>query len=85
MKGLVVNKKVNIRNNYYKLTRARADSYYRKQEFMINNSLGTVEQLEEIFSFIHKIDEYNNQLDDEKHLVYKLNGREKSFSKIFVL
>lgn len=79
--GLVVNKKINVDRNYYRETRAMADKLYKTGCFSINDSYGDIKQLEGRFSYINQLNWYNNQLDDEKHNLYSLKGREKQYQK----
>lgn len=81
--GLVVNKKINIDRNYYKETRAMAQSLYTKGDFFINGEKGTLNQLEGRFSFIYQIDKYNNSSDYSTPYKMKMrNGSEESFQRI---
>lgn len=80
--GLVVNKKININRDYYKKTRAMADALYKKGEFVIGDSKGTIKQLEGRFAFINQLDYYNNKIDhDNKHNVWNLSSREKQYQR----
>ncbi|HDM9232780.1 TPA: retron Ec67 family RNA-directed DNA polymerase/endonuclease, partial [Listeria innocua] len=84
--GLVVNKKVNVTREFYKNTRAMANSLYKTGAFTINDTKGTLRQLEGRFSFINHINKVNNkkrQIND-KELTFNfrcLNGQEKEFQK----
>jgi len=51
--GLVVNKKVNCKRDYYKKTKAMAHALYKTGEFYIDGEKGTINQLEGRFSFIN--------------------------------
>lgn len=66
--GLVVNRKINIKREYYKKTRAMAYNLYKNGEFDINDTTGTINQLEGRFSFINQLDKYNNGLEYKKCL-----------------
>lgn len=77
--GLVVNKKVNIKAEYYRQTRAMAYCLYSQGLFSINGKEGTLDQLEGRFSFINQIDRYNNKRDGKKHAFDTLNGRERQY------
>lgn len=80
--GLIVNKKVNVRQTYYRKTKAMAHSLYTKGSFEIDGVNGMINQLEGRFSFINQLDKYNNQLDkNSKHCFMNLNGREKQYQK----
>lgn len=79
--GLVVNKKLNILQEYFRTTKAMAHSLYTKGEFTINGQSGTVEQLEGRFSFINQLDWYNNRLDHQIHEISTLSGREREFRR----
>ncbi|CBY60289.1 TPA: RNA-directed DNA polymerase [Listeria monocytogenes] len=84
--GLVVNKKVNVTREFYKNTRAMANSLYKTGAFTINDTKGTLRQLEGRFSFINHINKVNNKKrqinDKESTLNFRcLNGQEKEFQK----
>ena len=79
--GLVVNEKISIKNDYYKKTRAMANSLYTCGEFKINDEIGKIKQLEGRFSFINQIDKFNNIHKKEKKNIWKLNAREKEYQK----
>ncbi|HEY0222382.1 MAG TPA: retron Ec67 family RNA-directed DNA polymerase/endonuclease [Lactovum miscens] len=61
--GLIVNKKINVPREYYKNTRAMANSLYKNGEFMIDGVPGTIKQLEGRFAFINQLDKWNNKLE----------------------
>lgn len=81
--GLTVNKRINISREYYKTTRAMADSFYRNGTFYINENEGTIDRLDGRFSFIYMVDKsvslmykkknklYNHMKDYEKFCYYK--------------
>ncbi|MFL1662957.1 retron Ec67 family RNA-directed DNA polymerase/endonuclease [Bacillus cereus] len=73
--GLVVNKKVNVDRNYYKITRSMAHSLYTKGNFHIDRELGEINQLEGRFSFINQLDRYNNLVKKDRDKNVKLNFR----------
>lgn len=77
--GLIVNKKLNVDNRYYRLTKAMAHNLYTKRQFTVNGKDGTVNQLEGRFSFINQIDDYNNKISTDKIGFRNLNGREKQY------
>lgn len=77
--GLVVNKKVNIDQEFFRETKAMANHLYREGIFTIAGKEGTLNQLEGRFAFINQIDKYNNKIDGQKHSVYYLNGRERQY------
>lgn len=79
--GLVVNEKININRQYYKVTRAMSDYLYIHGKFMIDGKEGNINQLEGRFAFINQLDYYNNKLDKEKHKLWNLNAREKEYQK----
>lgn len=84
--GLVVNKKVNITREFYKNTRAMANSLYKTGAFTINGTKGTLKQLEGRFSFINHINKVNNKKSkiNDKELLLNfryLNGQEKEYQK----
>lgn len=63
--GLVINKKVNIKSEYWRLARAMANSLFKTGKFTIteqdgNSRDGTISELEGRLSFIDSIDFYNN-------------------------
>lgn len=77
--GLTVNQKININCDYYKATRAMAHSLYQKNEFQINGSPATINQLEGRFAFIDQIDHFNNRKDTFPHNARNLNRREREY------
>ncbi|WP_169752755.1 retron Ec67 family RNA-directed DNA polymerase/endonuclease [Campylobacter mucosalis] len=79
--GLVVNKKLNVSNDYYKTTRAMANTLYKDGSFTINGADGTINQLEGRFAFIDRLSKHNNKLDTNKHDFWHLSGREKEYQK----
>lgn len=79
--GLIVNSKISIKREYYKLTQAMAHSLYVNGQFKINESEGTIDQLEGRFAFIDQIDKYNNIRDRKNHTANALNHREKKYQE----
>ena len=83
--GLVVNKKVNIDNLYYKRTRAMANELYKTGHAFDGEEELNIKNIEGRFSFVNHIDHMNNDIDlgdnVAKHNFYSLNGREKQFQK----
>ena len=67
--GLIVNKKLNVKREYIKNTRAMAFKLYKDEEFEIDGKQGTIEQLTGRFAFIFQINQYNNYLLYKKSLV----------------
>ena len=91
--GLVVNKKINVKREYVKNTRAMAFQLYKDGAFEIDKKPGTINQLTGRFAFIFQIDQYNNyllyeksliqnNLDSQKYLLGR-NSSKKSESKYF--
>ena len=80
--GLVVNKKINVARDYYKNTRAMAHSLYKNGYFLIDDEVGTIEQLEGRFSFINQINLYN--IDNKKKDMWHLNSKEKQYQKFMI-
>ena len=91
--GLVVNKKINVKREYIKNTRAMAFQLYKDGAFEIDKELGTLNQLTGRFAFIFQIDQYNNyllykkaliqnNLDSQKYLLGR-NSSKKSESKYY--
>ena len=91
--GLVVNKKINVKREYIKNTRAMAFQLYKDGTFEIDKKPGTINQLTGRFAFIFQIDQYNNyllykksliqnNLDSQKYLLGR-NSSKKSESKYF--
>ena len=80
--GVVVNKKLHVNREYYKTTRAMANSLYKNGKFTIDGEVGTINQLEGRFSFINQLEKYNNELvsNNDKHCFGTLNAREKDYS-----
>ncbi|RRD31578.1 RNA-directed DNA polymerase [Streptococcus minor] len=67
--GLIVNKKLNVKREYIKNTRAMAFKLYKDEAFEIDGKQGTIEQLTGRFAFIFQIGQYNNYLLYKKSLV----------------
>ncbi len=80
--GLVVNKKISVPKEHYKNTRAMAHSLYKNGYFLIDNEVGTIEQLEGRFSFINQINLYN--IDNKKKNMWHLNSKEKQYQKFMI-
>lgn len=74
--GLVVNKKINVKREYYRTTRAMLSSLYKIGTFTIEESEGKISQLEGRLSFIDQIDHYNNI---HNGATKSLNAREKQY------
>jgi len=79
--GLIVNKKVSVKREYYKNTHAMANTLYRTKEYTIDGNNGTLNQLEGRFTFIDQIDKYNNSIDGVKHHTECLSRREKKYQE----
>lgn len=67
--GLVVNKKINVKREYIKNTRAMAFQLYKDGVFEIDKKSGTLNQLTGRFAFIFQIEQYNNYLLYKKSLI----------------
>lgn len=91
--GLVVNKKINVKREYVKNTRAMAFQLYKDGAFEIDKKPGTLDQLTGRFAFIFQIEQYNNyllykksliqnNLDSQKYLLGR-NPSKKSESKYY--
>lgn len=91
--GLVVNKKINVKREYIKNTRAMAFQLYKDGAFEIDKKPGTINQLTGRFAFIFQIEQYNNyllykksliqnNLDAQKYLLGR-NSSKKSESKYY--
>lgn len=80
--SLVVNKKISVPKEYYKNTRAMAHSLYKNGYFLIDDEVGTIEQLEGRFSFINQINLYN--IDNKKKDMWHLNSKEKQYQKFMI-
>ena len=91
--GLVVNKKINVKREYVKNTRAMAFQLYKDGAFEIDKKPGTLNQLTGRFAFIFQIDQCNNyllykksliqnNLDAQKYLLGR-NSSKKSESKYY--
>ena len=91
--GLVVNKKINVKREYVKNTRAMAFRLYKDGAFEIDKTPGTINQLTGRFAFIFQIEQYNNyllykkslmqnNLDSQKYLLGR-NSSRKSESKYY--
>lgn len=84
--GLVVNKRVNVVNTYYRSARAMANSLYKTGTFTFKDKSGTIDQLEGVFAFINQVDHYNNLLSytnesSSKQSFRNLNGHERQYQK----
>lgn len=80
--GLIVNKKIGVKREYVKSTRAMANTLYNKGSFYINEKEATLNQLEGRFNFIDQIDRYNNKIQKANKKNDKtLNSREKEYQK----
>ncbi|MDD3810010.1 MAG: retron Ec67 family RNA-directed DNA polymerase/endonuclease [Erysipelotrichaceae bacterium] len=79
--GLVVNRKISIKREYCKDTRAMLHQLLKTGDFLIDKHPGTIRQLEGRFAFINQIDWYNNSFDGNDHGLYKLNSRERQYQK----
>ena len=81
--GVVVNQKISIKREYYKITRAMADCLYKTGEFFIDGEKGSIHQLEGRFDFINQAEWFDNKYFKKKRNFYSLNGREKEYKKLF--
>ncbi len=79
--GLVVNQKINVRRDFYKETRAMANSLYTTGEFQINGANGSINQLNGRFSYIRQIDNYHYKKEKREHNFRKLSSREKEYQR----
>lgn len=79
--GVVVNQKISIKREYYKITRAMADRLYKTGEFFIDGEKGSIHQLEGRFDFINQAEWFDNKYFKKKRNFYSLNGREKEYKK----
>lgn len=80
--GLVVNKRINVDRIYYRKTRAMANSLYRKGEYYIDGTLGSLSQLEGRLAFIDEIEHYNNIVTAKKYEKFNtFNAKEKEYQK----
>jgi hypothetical protein len=69
--GLVVNKKVSVKSEYWRLARAMADRLFKTGAFEISDTngevrAGTLDELEGRLAFIDSIDRYNNIIDRKR-------------------
>ena len=74
--GVIVNKKISIKREYYKNTRAMANNLYKTGEFYINGEKGSLNQLEGRFTFINQAECFGKKINFQQ-----LNGREKEYQK----
>lgn len=79
--GLVVNKKINVDNEYYRQTRALAHTLYKREDIKINGERANIKNVEGRFAFINQIDWENNNIINTKKDFSNLNGREKQYKK----
>lgn len=66
--GLVVNRKISVKREFVKNTRAMAFKLYKDGFFKVDGRLGTLEQLTGRFAFIFQLSIYNNYLLYKKSL-----------------
>ncbi|SUN05054.1 RNA-directed DNA polymerase from retron ec67 [Streptococcus agalactiae] len=76
--GIVVNKKLNVKREYFKNTKAMAFKLYKDEKFEIDGKEGTIDQLNGRFSFINQIDQYNNYLLYKKSLIQNTLSHQKN-------
>ncbi|WP_237580127.1 reverse transcriptase domain-containing protein [Candidatus Enterococcus huntleyi] len=67
--GLIVNKKLNVPREYYKDTRAMANTLYKTGSFDVNERTGSINQLNGRFAFINQLDKYNNKLENNASIM----------------
>lgn len=79
--GLVVNKKVNVDNIYYKKIRAMTHRLYTKGSFFIDNNEGTLNQLDGMMSFVNYVLKKGGTDNDKNHNIRNLSGREKVYQQ----
>ena len=80
--GLVVNKKISVKREFYKETRAMLDHLYKGLIVEHNGIEVSLQQIEGRLSFINQIDKYNNKHGGERKNVQKgMNGREKEYQQ----
>jgi hypothetical protein len=84
--GLVVNKKIGVKHEFVKNTRAMAHQLYTTGNFMLNGRFGNLKQLEGRFSFIDQLDVYNRgqaavSVTKGRQEVVPLNKREREYQK----
>ena len=68
--GLIVNEKVNIRREYYKIARAMCNELFKTGRFFLNNkneNKGTINQLEGVLSFIYYIKRPYDKSEDRRN------------------
>ncbi|MDY0234731.1 MAG: retron Ec67 family RNA-directed DNA polymerase/endonuclease [Gudongella sp.] len=79
--GLVVNKVINVKREYYKRTRAMANNLYYNGKFLIEGEEGSINELEGRFAFINQLNIYNNGIKNEKRYFSNLSSKEKEYQK----
>lgn len=84
--GLVVNKKIGVKQEFVKNTRAMAHQLYSTGNFTINGRPGNLKQLEGRFSFIDQLDVYNRgqpavSVTKGRQGTVPLNKREREYQK----
>lgn len=83
--GLVVNKKLSVKRDYVRKTRAMAHELYKTGKFIVDGVPGNLSQLEGRFAFINQLDVHNNdQLYasiDKKVNKNSYNTRENQYRK----
>lgn len=76
--GLIVNKKIAVKREYYKFTRAMATSLYRDNVFFVESREGKIAELEGRFAFINQIDKCNRKAG---LITSDFTSREKQFTR----
>ncbi len=61
--GVVVNKRISVKREYYKKTRAMADCLYKNGLFEIDGVISSINRLEGRFAFINELDMNDNLLN----------------------
>lgn len=80
--GVVVNKKISVKREFYKETRAMLNHMYRGLPIEHNGSEMTQQQIEGRLAFINQIDWYNNKSENEKKTPYRgMNARERQYQQ----
>ena len=79
--GLVVNRSIGVKREFYKETRSMLDHLYRGLPVEHNGAEISQKQIEGRLAFINQIDKYNNILENKSKRPQLLNGRERQYQR----
>lgn len=76
--GLSVNKKINVKKEFYKNTRSMAYNLYETGSFTIDGKVGTINKLEGRFTFINDLVKYNKLINEVSSTASNTFGHQKN-------